>query len=386
MTAAYLSLRYLAHHKVRSAILTLCLAVAIVLPVAGTLLVRTYQRDLTARAEQTPMVLGAPGNRFDQTLAALYFRAHDLEPIPYAALQALAGHGLAVPLHVRFTARGHPIAGTTPEYFERRGLRAAAGTLPLRLGDVALGAKVAAALGVGPGDHVFSDQRELYDIAVPPALKMRVCGVLAAAGSPDDGALFVDVKTGWVLEGLAHGHDDAATRVADSMVLGKTEDHVALSPALIEYNEITEENADSFHCHAAPDTLPLTAVLFWPATEKDGTLAKARVNTGDEYQVLVPRTVVADLLEFVFRIKRLFDLFAALLGACTVALTVLVLWLSTRLRRGEVATLHRIGCAPRTVAKLYAVEVLFILLLAAALAGAGTFAAHAAFADLTRFL
>ncbi|MEZ6197451.1 MAG: hypothetical protein R3F20_17270 [Planctomycetota bacterium] len=198
-----LSWRQLTFHRTRSAILVLALAATIFLPVATQLLVSRYDADLRARAATSPLVAGSKGNRFDLTLATLYFRSADLDVVPFSEYEALrdAGFGVAIPMHLRFTARGRPVVATSPEYFAHRRLRPERGRLPYRIGEVVLGAGVAADLGLGPGDHLFSDQREIYDITKPPALKMPVVGVLGRADGPDDLAVFVDTKTAWVLEG-----------------------------------------------------------------------------------------------------------------------------------------------------------------------------------------
>ena len=177
----HLALRHALHHRGRTLILTLCVSVTVFLPLASAVLVHDYERALVARADATPLVAGARGNRFDLTLMALYFRASALPPIPFGELEPLraGGEALAIPLHLRFTARGRPIAATSPEYYDVRGLRPERGTRPLRIGDALLGARVARELELGPGDALFSDQRELYDISKPPALKLHVCGVLA---------------------------------------------------------------------------------------------------------------------------------------------------------------------------------------------------------------
>ena len=48
---------------------------------------------------------------------------------------------------------------------------------------------------------------------------MKVVGVLSPVATPDDEAVFVDVKTAWVIAGLAHGHDDVTAPGAESGVL-----------------------------------------------------------------------------------------------------------------------------------------------------------------------
>ena len=379
-----LSWRRLRHDRLRTLILVACLAVPIFLPLATGRLVSGYEADLVARGATTPMLAGAKGSRFDLVLSALYFQENDLAPIPWSEFETLAAGNEAtfIPLHARFTAQGYPVVGTTPEYYELRGLHAAAGSLPLVLGEVVLGAAVAEELGRSAGDALFSDPHELYDIAKPPALKMHVSGVLARTGTADDDAVFVDVKTGWILEGLTHGHDDAS-EIDDSLVIGRSERAVAFSGALIEYNEVTPETLSSFHHHAAPENLPLTAILVAPRDDKAGTLIKARVNASEAWQMVVPSSVIDDLLGFVFRIKALLDTFSAVLAASTLAMTGLVLLLSVRIRAAETRTLERIGVSRGTVVQLYLTEILLVVAASAAVAVVGVLLAGVLMPDLT---
>ena len=382
-----LSWRHLVHHRGRTAIAVLCIATAAFLPLAADRLVSDYQAELPARARTTPLVAGAKGNRFALTMAALYFRPAELDTIPFAQLTALGREpGItAIPVHARFTARGVPVIGTGPEYWELRGLRAAAGSLPVRLGEVVLGAGAAAALELGPGDHLFSDPTDLYDLAVPPALRMSVCGVLAPTGTPDDDAVFVDVKTCWILEGLAHGHDTPQS-IDPAKLAGAVDNRFDLGPAVIVYQEVTDQNVDSFHYHGDAAALPLTAIIVVPADDKARTLAKAKVNASAAWQMVTPTAVIDALMRVVFRIKALFDGFAVVLGASTAAMLTLQLLLSVKLRRGEMVTLNRIGCSPGTVAALYAVELLLMVAVAAGLAASAVIAVQAVLPDLTRVL
>ncbi len=368
----YLSSRHAIHHRFRTSILILCLAVAAYLPaIVQTLTVR-YEESLSARAESTPMVMGAKGNRFDLVLGALYFRHSEIDPIPYGEFEALlaTNAGLAVPLNLRFTARGFPVVATSTEYFDVRKLSIEAGARPLRVGDVVLGSVAAAALDVGTGGVVFSDQRLAFDITESPSIALRVVGVLAASDSPDDNAVFTDIRTAWLLEGAMHGHAEA-TDADPRAVYAETDHGVVLNSAVRQLNQITSENADRFHIHGSESELPLSAVLFFPDTPKDATLIKAKVNASSAHQMLVPREVVDDLLGFVFRIKGFLDLVAVTLAVCVGLMAMLLFILTTQLRAPEMRTLNRIGCGRFAVAGLYAAEIAAIFLASAMLAGVG---------------
>lgn len=367
-----LAWRHIAHHPARTTILSACLGLALYLPTAAALVTDDYQQGLSSRAVHTPLIAGAPGNRFDLTLSTLYFRGHDLATLPLSAQAALSGAeggghalALAIPMHQRFTARGAPLVGVGFEYFALRELLPAAGTLPRTLGDVVLGAELAATLGMAPGQTLYSDPREVYDIARPAALALSVCGVLAATGGPDDRVAFVDMATASLLEGLLHGHDDADA-LDDPSLLGRSPNLVVVSPALVEHNGVTTLNAADFHNHGERDNLPVTSFVIVPKSAKASTLLSSRINNGGQWQIVSPRTVIDDLMGFVFRIKTLFDTVAGLLIGTTALLVGLVLALSMRLRADEMTTLQRIGCSKAMVARLHALEVGCVVLLGAA--------------------
>ncbi len=359
-----LSFRHLMHARMQAIILIACLAVVVFLPLASQRLITRYSERLGARADATPMLLGSLGNRFDLTLQSLYFRAGDSEPVPWSAYTQLLTQrdGIAIPMHVRYTARNDiPIVATTIEYFEVRNINVTSGHLPRGIGEVVIGSAVAKSTGLRVDDSIFSDQKEIYDISKAPALKMHIVGILAETGAADDHAVFVDINTAWVLEGYVHGHDDPEEVTDPALLYGRTDERIVFSEALMQYNEITPANAHLFHMHGDKSNLPLTSILFFPRDAKAATLTKARINADGAYQMVVPRTVIDDLMAVVFRIKTIFDALIIVMAVSTALLTALVMLLSLRLRRGEIATLHRIGCSRFMVVQLCGTELLFIV-------------------------
>lgn len=365
----YLSWRHVCAHPARTLLLGLCIALALWVPWTASELAAHYDADLRSRAAATPLVIGAPGNRYDLTLSALYFRPTELETITYRDFELLSedGPSLCIPMHLRFTARGAPIVATSIEYAEFRGLRLAEGRDPLRIGEVTLGYELAETLRLGAGDKIYSDPTELYDIAQPPALKMRIAGVYGRTGTADDRALFCDIRTAWVLEGIAHGHVEP-DEIDEELVISRTEDSVAVSGALMEYAEVTPENEASFHYHGDTSLLPLSSVIAVPPTVKDGTLLKSGVNARRRALAVTPKAVIADLLGVVFRIKRFFDLVGTFLVLTTGALVALVFLLATRLRTAELRTLDRMGAPRRAAMALVGVEIAGVLGFAVVLA------------------
>jgi putative ABC transport system permease protein len=371
----YLAWRYLAHHRFKTAILLASITLILFLPVGLRVLVEQGSRQLTARAEATPLVIGAKGSPLELVLSTLYFGAEGPEAIRYAEV-ARAGAGdlaRAIPMHVRFRARGHPIVGTSLEYFEHRGLGIDRGRQMAMLGECVLGARVAAAEELGPGDTILSTPETVFDLAGVYPLKMRIAGVLAPSDGPDDDAVFVDIRTAWIIAGLGHGHEDLTKPAAGPGILGREGDTITANASVVEYNEITAANAASFHFHGALAENPITAVIVVPRDAKSSALLRGRYVGDDEVvQVVDPRTVMDDLLATVLTVQSFMTAGALILGIATLGTASLVFMLSLRLRRGEIATLHKLGGSRGRVAAVMASEVVVVLLGGAVLAAALT--------------
>ncbi len=366
-----LALRHAQRSPARSAILVACLAIVTTIPAVSRVLSARFEQTLHQRADAVPMVVGAAGSRFDLVFASLYYRSNRIGTITmheYATL--LRDDGAEVlPVHARFTARGAPVVATSIEFFERRGLRIRVGRTFASLGEVIVGADAARRLDLGPGDTLDTDQLKQYDITAPPSIRLHVVGVLAPTGSPDDGAVFVDLETAWVLEGAAHGHADAESIDRPDLLIGRADGHTALSEAIVTSQEITPESAGGFHVHGSRDDLPLTAVLVFPHDRKSSTIIAARYNGTTALQALSPSRVVDELIEYVVQIRRLLDAVALVLGASTVALVALIVALAIRVRADEIRTLSEIGADRSAIVAIFAWE-LALLAWAAVLAAA----------------
>jgi len=371
MRLLLLTWRYMAFNKIKSAIMVVCLTITLFLPIAVHVMIRHYEDDLMARAESTPLIVGAKGNRYDLVLKSLYFTSENPEPITMAEVNAVSDSGRAktIPLHISFTARQHPIVGTSLDYFEFRGLDVVAGTLPLQLGDVVLGHDAARTLDLGVGDTILTDQTSLYDIGAVYPLKMHITGVLADAGSPDDHAVFVDIKTAWIIEGIGHGHIDLTKTSDDAVILSRKDGEVVGNAAMVEYTEITAANIASFHFHGGMDDFPVTSVIVLPDSAKSATVLKGRYSISPTEQMLVPLRVIEELMGIVFQVKRFFDANFALICLATVLFMGLVVMLSLRIRKREMETMFRIGCSRLTVVRLQVAELCIVLLISLALAG-----------------
>lgn len=358
--AFQLAARYVLRHRVQSALLAGALGLVFALPLCLRVLMDHAQRELRARAAATPQIVGMRGSALDLMMTALYFKRENLTPLPMAVLTALRQEPMArvIPLHVRYHSQGAPIVGTDLDYFSFRGMSIAEGKNLTRLGDCVVGAALARKRGLHAGGHVFSSPEQAFDMAGVYPLKMRITGILTANGTPDDDAVFVDLKTAWLIEGRSHGHDDVAT---DTSAVLKTEDkNVVANASVMMFNEVTDANFGSFHFHGDPATFPLSAVLVLPESAKAEALLAGRFAKSKEQQLIRPRDEMEALLTQLVRLEGFAA--SALLLTATAALlvTALVFALSFRLRRREFQTLEDVGVSRVALISVQVLEIVLI--------------------------
>lgn len=374
----HLASRYLLWNRGQSLTVILSLAIMIWIPLTVRMALNQFEQEIAARGQSTPLVIGARGSRTDLALHALYFETAPPRTVPFAEVSRLnrSGLGTAIPLHLRFRtqpdAAGYsaPLVGTSPEYFEFRSLQPARGSLPALLGDCVLGAAFAQRSGLTVGDHLLSAPRNALNLAGDYPLRMNVCGVLQESGSADDHAVFVDVRTAWVIEGIGHGHQTVNRETDPSLLLDADEtEPVTASAAVLPWLEITDENRSSFHFHGDLDEFPLTAVIASPAGEKQRVLMLGRyADPENSLHCVRPPMVIRELLTVVFRMEQLIRFASAAAGVVTLLLLGLVLRLSLKLRKAELQTLFRLGCSRTTILGLQAAEVTLLAVPAIAIA------------------
>jgi putative ABC transport system permease protein len=374
--AFFLAWHYLQSSRFRTAVLVFCTSLCFFLPSFTFVAASRIEGELSARGDSSPVLIGYKGNEFDLTMSSLYFRGTVDDTVPYALVAGIrdAGYGTAIPLFVRFTALGIPIVGTSLSYFERRGLAVAeGGRLPGMLGEVVVGSEVAAQYGIEVGDKRMSDHTNLYNIADAYPLVLHVVGVFEPTGTIDDHAIFADVKTTWVLQGMFHGH--AQVEEKDALNAGQEDENLEASAALFIFNEITADNLGTYHVHGDLGDAPLSAVLVFPTDHRALSQLLGDYALSETHQALQPSTVIDTILDIVMRVRAAVQAYFGLILLSTGAFFVLVMVLSLRLRAAEIALAQRIGCSRGAIAAIVGAEVALIvvasLMMATALTGVG---------------
>ena len=203
-----------------------------------------------------------------------------------------------------------------------------------------------------------------FDVAGTFPLKMKVVGILGPAGTPDDEAIFTDIKTTWVIAGLAHGHMDMAAPEAQTGVIKREGSNVVANAAVLSYTEITPDNINSFHFHGDPAKFPVDAVLAIPKDRKSSIMLRGRYEaeqTETDVQMLVPLKVINSLLKTVFSVRDFIVLGSICIILAAMAITILVFVLSIQLRRREIETIRKIGGPRRRLRAILFTEILMVV-------------------------
>ena len=186
---------------------------------------------------------------------ALYFRSAVKDPVPMKLSEDVfaQSYGVAVPLYIKHTASGAPVVGTSMDYFGQRQLTIDSGRTFAILGEIVVGA-LAEMYGFSVGDTIRSDSQNLYNIAGSYPMMLTVVGVLKKNQSPDDNAIFADVKTIWALDGFFHGHEAVS---ADNSINSEDTDseNLEASAAIFMFQEFDPAKAQEFHMHGETSEL-----------------------------------------------------------------------------------------------------------------------------------
>lgn len=364
----HLAWRYVVRHRLQTLLLGAALGLVLALPLSIRVIVRAAASAMRERAASTPQVIGARGSALDLLLTALYFKRQPLPMLTVKTLEEVraAKLGTAIPLYTRFHAQEFPIVGTQLDYFPFRGLKVMQGRMFARLGDCVVGADLAKKQGIAVGGHLYSSQEQVFDLAGIYPLKMRVTGILAANGTSDDEAIFTDLKTTWLIEGLAHGHDDL---VSEEAILTTEKGNVVGNASVRMFNQVTEKNLGSFHFHGDLTAYPLSAILMQPTDAKAEALLAGRYLKSDlPAQIIRPLDEFETLMNTLFQIETLALVVLSLLAFAALSVAALVFALTFRLRMREFTTLDDLGISRRALVLTKLTEVALVTVLGLAFA------------------
>ncbi len=283
---------------------------------------QAFERDLTG----IDLVVGAKGSPIQLILTGVFHIDAPTGNIALSEVQALARDprvGQLMPLSLGDSFQGFRIVGSTPDYIRHYGATLAQGQVWSGPMQAVLGAKVAAATGIGTGAH-FAGAHGLGGggrghVDTP----YSVSGVLQPCGCVLDRLVLTATESVWEV----HEHAGSAAEPAREVTL-----------ALIRYSS------------------PLAAASL-----------PRFVNSSTAMQAAAPALEISRLLRLVGVGTDVLRGFGAVL-LLTAGLSVFIaLWSAVHERRHDLAMLRMLGASPAMVAGLVLCQALWLALVASAL-------------------
>jgi len=338
MKTIALSWRYLMSRPLAAGLnlllLTLGLAAVTFVLLTRAQIDRAFERDLAG----IDAVVGAKGSPMQLILAGVFHL--DVPPgnIPLPAVQALARDprvAQLIPLSLGDSVQGFRIVGTTPDYLTHYGALLAQGRVWQAPMETVLGAAVAQATGLQPGQDFAGAHGLGGGGAAHAAHPYRVTGVLAPCACVLDRLVLTATESVWQVHEVAHGRDGEHDDDHDAAQADATRE---VTLALVRYRS------------------PLAAVSF-----------PRFVNGSTNLQAAAPALEITRLLRMVGVGADVLRGFGAVL-LITAALSVFIaLWNAVRERRDDLALLRMLGASPARLAGLLLCEALWLAVLASVL-------------------
>ncbi|MEH6606581.1 MAG: FtsX-like permease family protein, partial [Pseudomonadales bacterium] len=152
-------------------------------------------------------------------------------------------------------------------------------------------------------------------------------------------------------------------------ILKKDGDNIVANASVVEFNEITDANRDSFHFHGDNSQRPLTAIIPVARDDKSAVILAGRYQArDDDVQLISPSRVMNELIATIFTVRQYVVAALSLIAVATGLVVVLVFMLSLRLRQNEMKTLRSIGGGRWQLAMLAGAEIILVVAIAVLLA------------------
>ena len=333
MTTIALALRYLWSRPLAALLnlllLTLGLAAITFVLLASEQIDRAFERDLAG----IDLVVGAKGSPMQLILAGVFHI--DVPPgnIRLDDVQELARQpqvAKLIPLSLGDAFRGYRIVGTTADYLAHYRVALAQGQAWSAPMEAVLGAQVAQATGIKPGDSFIGSHGLGVGGHEHGNDPYRVTGVLAPCGCVVDRLILTATESVWQVHEKTMATDEQDRKALE----GERE----VTMALITYKS------------------PLAAASFprW-------------VNSATDMQAAAPAVEVSRLLRMLGVGSEVLRGVGVVL-LLTAGLSVFIaFWTAVRERRADLAMLRMLGATPAKVASLLLCEALWLAMLASVL-------------------
>ncbi len=362
--------RSIQQRLVASALTAVSMALGVALVVAVLVMYSVVDASFRRNAQGFNLIVGAKGSPLDLVFNTVYHMGNPIRTIPYKCYEEL-DHGkysseveAAIPVCIGDNYKGFRIIGTVPEMFDKleylggKKYRFAQGEnfTKEEIHDAVIGAIAARKTGLRVGDSF----RPVHGVEAEHGQEhepFKVVGILAATGTPNDRALFVNMEGFYAMH---KGQHEAEEEPEEADVAGK--------PEHAHEKEKAGQHApqEAAHDHAGHDhEKKVTAVLVvLDESRIDRAQALFGLLNDEPYtQAVRPAEVIDRLFKELIGNIELVLLILAVLIVIVAGIGILVsIYNSMNDRRHEIAVMRALGARRQTVMMIILFESILLSL------------------------
>lgn len=301
--------------------------------------ISTQVRDgIVSTAGYYDIIIGPSGSATQLAMNTMFFTDAPLGTISYEVYEALESDvhvSEAVPFTMGDSFNGAPIVGTTPELLSGKEL--AEGEMFSETFEAVVGAEVARAYGLEPGDQIITSHGLTAQGSAHEASPFIITGVLKTTHTSYDNAVFTSVESVWA----------------------------------VHENETEAEEAESEEAHAHNEG-EICAVLVRTGSIRDYYDVSEAYAQDSSLLVINPATVLREVLDNVDFSTQIVYILSGIILAMNLLVVVVIALLNLYDARKEIALMRLIGIGMGRVTRLFALESCITGALGAAIALLGS--------------
>ena len=322
-----LTIKRLLSKKFSTIFTILALSLALTIFFTFKMSLENYKNNLSAASDKNILIAGRTPDLMQLIENSHFFKNGESSTFPIIMIEELEEFGEIIPLNNRFTAYQKPIIGIESKYFDLKKVKLQTGDYFLKVGECVIGFNCAKELNLSVGDSFINDPSSSFDISKSNPVKLKVCGILANNGTPDDNAIFTSLKTAWVLEGIGHSHNPKEKDDTDSSITD-----LSSGPLL------------NLHFHGKAEKYPLTGVIIFPDNDvkRAQLLAKSK-NNKTTLKIVDPVAMIHKIIEKISGLDSFFKLLFLFMSLAIVIVLGVLIFQAASLRSREKDTYQCLG-------------------------------------------
>ena len=366
---AYRSIQYRSLSSILTAFsMSLGVALVVTVIVFHSVISDSFNRS----AQGYDLIIGPKGSALEMVLSTVFYLKPPVGTIPASYMDELTGRNgqyraaveKAIPVAIGHEFRACPVVGTTPDFFteleymggKKYSFREGENISNADIYSAVIGFRVQNRLGLKLGDTFQPSETGDTSTMANSHDPFKIVGILNPTGTPNDGAIFVNVN-GFqcmhdVAEGEEHDHDHAhahkPTKYSAILVMTKREEAGI---------EMTGEDLVSGENRPSAELMYRTRPSL-KAMELPGTIDQTL-----DAQAVSPSKEIAYLFENMIGNIQMILVMLAILVICVAGIGMMVsIYNTMNERRQEIAVMRALGARRTTVMSIILLESILLSL------------------------